>query len=318
MPKELYLYSPIYDFVAESLISQMNEEGDDSDITMRINSGGGDVFAGYGIAAKMAERKGKTKIKVDGNAMSMAAALLCFGDDNECLDVSTIMLHRAAMPVSSKEDQDFLDSVNEKLREKLKSKIDDKKLKELKGVNIKNLFEDEKRIDLMLSAKEAKQIGLIDKINTLTPKELKAFNDKMYAVAATYVPKKKIKTPKNKIMDKMNVEAFKAKYPKTYAKVFSAGVSAEKERVESCLVFIDVDTKGVKAAIESGKPLNQKQMSEFALKQNSPEMLKKISLEAAAPVSTNASEQVELTDEQKKADQFRNDLKAYRKNTTKK
>ncbi len=286
MAKEIYLYSPIYDFVAQEFISAMDEAGNDEDVVCRMSCPGGSVLAGWGMAAKMQERKGKTTIKVDGAAMSMAAILLCFADNVEALDVSTIMLHRADMYCETAEDQAWLDKVNESLRAKMKAKIDDKKLKELKGVNIKNLFEDEKRTDVFLTAKEAKQIGLVDKINTLTIKELKAFNEKMFSVAAKHEPIIKTTISKKNTMAKMNLEAFKAKYPKTYAKAIAAGKAEEKLRVDACMVFLEVDPKGVKDAIESGKDLNQKQMAEFALKQNSPDVLKRLKAEAAKDVTT--------------------------------
>jgi ATP-dependent Clp protease protease subunit len=284
MPKELYLYSPIYDFVAQDLISSMDEEGNDEDLTMRMNTPGGSVFSGWGIAAKMMERKGKTTVKVDGAAMSMGAMLLCFADRVEALDVSTIMLHRADMYVENAEDQAFLDTINATLREKMKSKIDDKKLKELKGVNIKNLFEDEKRIDLFLTAKEAKAIGLVDKINTLTPKELTAFNSKMFAIAATHEPVQKPITIPNQ--NTMNLEKLKAEHPELFAQIIAMGVEKEKDRVEACLTFIECDPIGVKAAIEAGKDLSQKQMAEFALKALSKNSLTAIAASAAPAIVT--------------------------------
>ena len=94
MSKEIYLYSQIYDFVAESIISQL-EDNIGNDVVMRVASPGGNVKASYGLMAKVKEH-GNVSIKVDGHADSMAANLLLFAKKAECLDVSTFVLHRAA------------------------------------------------------------------------------------------------------------------------------------------------------------------------------------------------------------------------------
>lgn len=282
MQKEIYLYSPIYDFVAENIISQMEECGNE-DMVMRMNTPGGSVLAGWGIIAKMQECKGKCKIKVDGAAMSMGAYMLPFADTVECLDVSQIMLHRASMQCDTPEDKAFLDTVNSNLRTKLSAKIDGKKLKELKGVSIKDLFEKEEVIDLHLSAKEAKAIGLVDKINSVNPKELKAFNDKFYSVAAEQ------KTIIEKINTKiiMTIEKLKAENPDVYAQVLALGIAQEKDRVEACLAFNEIDPVGVKAAIESGKNLSQKQMSEFSLKAMSVKTLEAVKKDSPGAITTD-------------------------------
>lgn len=261
MPKELYLYSQIYDFVAESLIAQM-EEYQGEDITIRSCSPGGSVFAGWGIIAKMQEHEGKLKIKADGLVASMALYMLLFCDDVECLDVTSFVLHRADMYVGDPDDQAFLDGINEKLKEKLTAKIDSKKLKELKGVTIKDIFNPEgTRQDVRLTASEAKQIGLVKTVKKITPAikaEFEALNLK-FNVAATIQPE-----PLNK--PTMTIEEIQKNHPAVYAQILALGVKSEKERVEACLVFNDIDPVAVKAAIESGAPLSQKQIAEFGLK----------------------------------------------------
>ncbi len=299
MEKELYLYSGIYNFVAKDLIQALNENPAE-DVTLRINTPGGDVFAGWGIIAKMVERTGKTNIKVDGTAMSMGAMLLPFADHVEALDVTVIMLHRASMFIENEEDQKFLDNVNKDLRKKLESKIDDEKLKSIKGVGLKDLFENEKRIDLFLSAREAKQIGLINKINSVDPKELAAFNSKFFSVAAEHKPEP--------INSTMTLEELKAKHPTVFAEVHNLGVTAgiaqEKERVEACLVFIEVDAAGVKEAIASGKALGPKQMAEFSLKVMAKGKTADAKDDSAAAVETKEDATKDKTDKEKTVEAF--------------
>lgn len=281
-PKEILLFSGIYPFVAERLVTQL--EDNPGDVVLRINSGGGDVYSGYSILAKMQEHKGKISIKVGGTAMSMAAAMLAFSDDVEVLDVSDIMIHRGDMKVDSSEEQEYLDGVNKTLRSKLESKINLDKLKAIKNVTMDEIFDPKNRLNVFLTGKEAVEIGLANKYVTLNAKTIDAFEDTFYKIAAEHTP-----DPKDeKILkpNKMTKDQLKRDHPELYAEIFGEGVAAEKDRVDSCLVFAEVDLPGVKAAIESGKNLTSKQMSEFSLKIMSAASLKKIEGENAPGVDT--------------------------------
>ena len=298
MSKELYLYSGIYPFTAQALIEGMEEAGEDS-VTIRINSPGGDVFAGWGIVAKMTERTAPTKVKVDGCAMSMAVMPVVFSNDVECTDVSTFMIHRAAMTVENDEDQAFLDDVNKNLRAKLESKIDSNVLMEVtkaqgkysdypEGISIANLFEDEKRIDLLLNAKEAKKIRLVNKINKLTPElqaEMSAMNK--YKVAATAATE--TDNPKQ-TSTKMTLAELKEKHPELYAEVRASGkksaINAEKDRIGSWMAFNSVDPKAVAEGIQSGKKISATHMSEFTMKAASGKHLQAIGAENAEATHT--------------------------------
>lgn len=303
MPKELYIYSGINNDSALAFLQSM-EENANEDVVIRVNSPGGSVFSFWGMAAKMNEMKGKKTIKVDGLAASAGAFFLLYGDTVEALDVSTLMIHRADAYISSPEDQARLDLINTDLRAKLTAKIDDKKMKELKGVSIKDLFNPDTRIDLFLTAKEAKAIGLVDKITKVNPKEASAFTEKYFNVAAEFTPPASpIQTPKV-----MTLAEFKAAHPAIYNECLELGIAQEKDRVEAALVFNEIDPKGVKAAIESGKPLSQKQMAEFALKQNSPEALAKLTAESAATVTTTATEEKVKTEKEKEVKAFEAEL----------
>lgn len=307
MPKELYIYSSINNDSALAFLQSM-EDNANEDVVIRVNSPGGSVFSFWGMAAKMNEMKGKKTIKVDGLAASAGAFFLLYGDTVEALDVSTLMIHRADAYISSPEDQARLDLINTDLRAKLTAKIDDKKMKELKGVSIKDLFNPDTRIDLFLTAKEAKAIGLVDKITKVNPKEASAFTEAFannyFNVAAEMSPAAaQTQTPKV-----MTLAEFKAANPALYNEILELGVAQEKDRVEAALVFNDIDPKGVKAAIESGKPLSQKQMAEFALKQMSPEALKKLEVESAKVVTTTATEETVKTEKEKEVAAFEAEL----------
>jgi ATP-dependent Clp protease protease subunit len=287
MAKELYLYSPIYDFVAESFISQM-EENKTQDIEIRANTPGGNVFAGWGMIAKIKEHEGNVKMKVDGYVASMGTIVLVYVDDTEALDVSRIHLHRADGYVNSPEDQKFLDGINKDLRAKLTSKIDADKFKEITGKSIDDLFDSKDRIDVWLTAKQAKQVGLIKRIVKLDPTEIAAINRMNIAASVDpQPPPNPVTKPINKVM---TLEELKAQHPALYAQVVAEGKTAgsteERDRVRGWEAFRHIDAAAVDKGIKDGKIISTTDIAEFTAKVLSPEYLKKLTAESAAPVTT--------------------------------
>lgn len=167
--KQILLYNPIFSFVAEEFINAINDSGDE-DLTIRVNSPGGSVFAGWGMAAAMQEKKNIT-VKVDGVAASMAFYILLFADKVEALDVSKFMIHRADGNAETDEEKALLKSVNDTLKAKMSEKIDAQAFLDVTGTSIDDMFDAEERKDVWINAKQAKKIGLVSKINRLTPKE---------------------------------------------------------------------------------------------------------------------------------------------------
>jgi ATP-dependent protease ClpP protease subunit len=172
MKNLILLYFQIWDFIAMEFIEKLNEyEGEET--TIRINSPGGNVFAGWGMIAAVTEFTGTLKVKVDGVAASMAAYLVLFCENVECVDVSRFMLHPARGYVENDEDQALLDSVNAELKAKMKSKFDAELFKSVTGHTIDDMFKD--NVDIWLTAKQAKKLGMVNKINRLDPSEKQAF-----------------------------------------------------------------------------------------------------------------------------------------------
>ncbi len=308
MAKELLLYSGIYSFVAEELITAMNDNAG-SPIVLRVNSGGGDVHATWGIIAKMVEH-GDVTIKVDGAAMSSAANLLMYANKVEALDVSNFVLHRADGYVSNPEDQAFLDKVNKDLRAKMTAKIDAAKFEEITGHTIDQLFNPETRLNVFLTAKQMKDIGVVSKVRKLEPAEIKAFNEQM-RIAAEHKPE-----PDSKPSVMNTLAELKEKHPGIYAQAVAEGVKegikAEKDRIGAAMVFAHLDLTEVKKIIASGEAMTATQMAEFSLKQMNPEALKK--LEAESQKDTKTEEvPVPATEAAKKAAEiaeFEKDIRA--------
>lgn len=315
MAKELYLYSHIYDFVAESFIGQM-EDNKTEDIVIRGNTPGGNVFAGWGMIAKIKEHEGSIKMKVDGYVASMGTIILAFIEDTEALDVSRIHLHRADGYVNSPEDQVFLDGINKDLRAKLTSKIDAAKLKELKGITIDELFNPDKVTDVWLTAKEAKQIGLIKKIVKISPTEIAAIN--RMSIAASVDPKqedpKQKESNQPKVKTTMTLEELKAQHPALYAQAVAdgktAGSAEERDRVRGWEAFRHIDAEAVDKGIKEGKAITGSDIAVFTAKAVSPEFLKKLAAAAPPVVETKPEDGKAKTEKEKAQADFMAEVNA--------
>ncbi len=307
MTKEILLYTPVYQYSAEAFVNAM-EENKDSDVVVRLNTDGGNPEDMWSMLAKFAEHKGKKLVKVDGRAYSAGTFFLAYSSDSEALDVSQMMIHRAAYPTYIENDPDFMDdgmwenlnTINKKLRTALEAKIDVKKFEEMKAVKMDDIFSNEQRLDVFLTAKEAKSIGLINRIVTITPQkkaEIKTFM-KMAAHSPVVVtpPKKtdeekEVQTSKNQTM---TIEKFKADHPEIYAAVIAEGVAKEKDRVGAWMAFIEIDPKTVAKGIRKGKDITATIMAELNVKSFTKGKVAEITADAVKPVVTaEAKDQTE-------------------------
>lgn len=277
--KEILLYDSIYSATSQKFVTDL-EAAKDEDITVRINCDGGEVECGWAMIAKFAEHKGKKNVKVDAKAHSMGALFLCYADDVECLDVAEFLIHRASYGDWFEKSEYFsealkgnLERMNQKLRAAFEGKVDVKKFEELKGVKVKDVFSMEHRIDVFLTAVEAKKIGLVNTITKITPAKRAEIETYAAKIAARYTPtpeatpviEEEIK-PENQPV--MTLEELKTKHPEVYAAAVKAGKDAEKERIEALLVYNEIDPEGVKKAIEAGTAVGPKMMAEMQLKMN--------------------------------------------------
>ena len=277
---EILIYGGIYDYTAELFFEKVNEaEGED--LTVRVNCFGGDVFASYGMIAKMQEYEGKIDMKVDGLAASMAAFMTLFAENVECLDVTNFMFHRADMRYASEDEKEWLKKVNAMLRQKMEAKIDKAKWKEVTGVSMSQLFDSEQRIDVTIDAKQAKKLGIVSKITKLEPKQAKAIKANYERnVSSEQIERFKLFEPiaamaqveespiieKSKTNKTMNIEQLKADHPEVYAAAVKDGVDQERDRAGAFLAFVDVDAKSVVEGIKSGEKLSQTSMAELSRK----------------------------------------------------
>jgi ATP-dependent Clp endopeptidase proteolytic subunit ClpP len=128
-------------------------------ITVWIDSYGGDVFAGAGIYNALKEHNGKVTVKIDGKAMSAASVIAMAGDEINISPVGMLMIHNPwSSAVGEAKDMrhaaDVLDEVKNTIINayQLKTKKSHKKISEMM---------DE---ETFMSAKKAAKEGFVDKI----------------------------------------------------------------------------------------------------------------------------------------------------------
>lgn len=276
---EVLLYGPIFSESSIDFINAISEvEGDE--LKVRVNTGGGDVMYTYGMIAKFKEFAGTKEVQVDGMAYSGGGFFCLYADNVTAFDVSKFMFHRAAYnswyeEQMSEEVRNELIGVNADLEKAFRAKIDVPKFEEIKGVKVKDLFSMGSRIDVFLTAKEAKQIGLVNKIISLTPTKKAQLDTEYNRMVASYtgvevpVIVTEIKEQTNKPIN-MTIEELQAQHPALYASILSTGVQQgieqEKDRVGAWVAFSKADAEAVKAGIASGKSISNTEMAELTIK----------------------------------------------------
>lgn len=150
------VYLPLRDF----------ENDDSSDpVTLILNSIGGTVSDGFFLAHYIANYKKKLNIIVTGCAASMAAVILCGGGKNDnvtryCYPSSYALIHDGYVTLQASEAKtasdimDFNNQVDERLKEFI-----------VEHTNITaEQYESKTRHQWFLSAKEMKELNLVDRI----------------------------------------------------------------------------------------------------------------------------------------------------------
>lgn len=333
MAKSILIYGTFGQYSATEFITgidELLEENPNAELQVPINSNGGEVDYGWGMIHKFQQFPNKKSVINHGKAYSMALYFNCYTDETSCLDVTEFLLHRAAYSEWVENDPELfnedrrksLTNMNNKLRAAFEAKVDVEKFLALKvmkdkGYTLDDIFSLDNRIDIRLTAKEAKAIGLVKSIVTITPK-IESQIEANFKIAAQFNEgaenKKEIKPLNNKKMTKAEL---KAVHPEVYNEIYndgvSAGVTAEKDRVEAIMVFADVDHTIVKTAIASGKDLTKAQTNELLLKAVKGTKADEIAADSTKDVTTGAAktEAEKKVEDQKKADaDFLADVKA--------
>jgi ATP-dependent Clp protease protease subunit len=162
----IFLGTPITDDIANLVIAQLlhlESEDPDKDISLYINSPGGDVYAGFAIYDAMQFIKPDIATICVGIAMSMGAVLLAGGAKGKrmALPNSKILIHQVWSPGGG---QGQAADIEIRAREiiNLKRRIEEI-LAEHTGQEIDKIQKDTDR-DFFMSSEEAQEYGLIDRV----------------------------------------------------------------------------------------------------------------------------------------------------------
>ncbi|MCL2636954.1 MAG: Clp protease ClpP [Oscillospiraceae bacterium] len=119
-PAELILYGDISNYSwwgDEVTPAEFNKElaalGDVSEIIVRINSGGGDVFAANAIYTRLKDHKAKITVKIDGWAASAATIIAMAGDTIMIPANGVFMIHNPAFVMYDYLDEERLTKLSE-------------------------------------------------------------------------------------------------------------------------------------------------------------------------------------------------------------
>ena len=296
------------DFIKSLMAVPTKEE----DLDIRICCNGGEPTAMWAMLSKLSEMPNKKKAKVDGKAYSGGAFALCYMDDVEAIDTSEFLFHRAAYSSYFESNPEYFDDatrgnlerVNASLRKAMEAKLDIPQFEKIAKCSMDELFSTKDRKDVFLTAKQAKQIGLVNRVTQITPKRKNEIETTMANVASIRSGFKMaaIHTPienQNNNMEIKTLADLKANYPAIYAEAKQKGAAAELSRVNSFNVFRAVDPKAVDEAIKTGKPFTTDFQSEMLLKAASGKALTELEKEAAKPVNTPEAANVAETPEAK-------------------
>ena len=129
------------------------------DVTVWINSPGGDVFAASQIYSMLKNHKGKVTVKIDGIAASAASVVAMAGDETLIAPTALMMIHDpSTCAMGNKSDMEkaiiLLDEVKESIINAYETKS------HLSRNKIAKLMSDE----TWLNAKKAHEMGFVDGI----------------------------------------------------------------------------------------------------------------------------------------------------------
>ena len=161
----LFLGSEVNDAIANSLVAQMlylDSEDSSKPIYLYINSPGGSVTAGLAIYDTIQYVKSEVVTICVGLAASMGAFLLAAGTKGKrvALPHSRIMIHQPLGGTSRRQASDIEIEAREILRMK---EMLNRSLADMSGQSFEKIEKDTDR-DYFLSAEEAKEYGLIDRV----------------------------------------------------------------------------------------------------------------------------------------------------------
>jgi ATP-dependent Clp protease protease subunit len=152
------------------------------DITVWIDSYGGDVFAAAGIYNALMEHKGKITVKIDGKAMSAASVIAMAGGDILMSPMAIMMIHDPMVGIMGYFKAAELKDYAEYLGEVKEAIINSYQLKTNRARNkISSMMDDETYMSAKTAVKEGFADGMLYTTKEI-PEDIAAFAFNRHAV----------------------------------------------------------------------------------------------------------------------------------------
>jgi ATP-dependent Clp protease, protease subunit len=258
----------------------INNLGDVDEIVVKINSQGGDVFAGLHIYQVLKEHKAHITVRVEGLAASIAHTIAMAGDKVIMPKGSMMMMHNPWTYAAGEANQlrqtaDVLDSIRDALVEVYVAKtgLDEEEIKSLldsetwmtSSQAVERGFADEIEENLQISACIRGKTAVINGVEMdwskfedapELPKEAGAkpsVQDKVSAVLASRPKPEPKPEPKQQPIasNEMTIEMLASQHPDLYAAVLAEGTKKERDRFKALDELSTVPS--AKAIIEKAK-----------------------------------------------------------------
>lgn len=294
MAKDILLFGHIWSANALYFFDQLKEALEDdpeADLTLRVNTNGGEPDYMVTVVEKVQELKDQINLKAGMSMHSAGFFMMLALDPNrvECNDLTQSVLHRIAYPEWLERSDSFKGSAfealvsdsNKKFEKMLRERIDVAELEALpqmkdKNITVKDVFSMEQRIDVVLSSKDLKKLGIVSKVNKVTASkksEMVALTNAFtnchslseFKMAASTIEKKSNSNSEN--MD-ITLESLKTDYPAIYEAAVALGrkegKEAEAKRVKAWAAWAKIDPARVEKGISEGAEMTIDVISELS------------------------------------------------------
>ena len=168
---------------ADTFCREMRKATAGQTVHVRVNSPGGDVFAGVAMAQAIRECAGSVVVHVDGYAASAASLLVAAADNSVIAPGGMVMIHQAWTIAMGNAD-DFMES------SALLEKIDAQLVAMYQGKAGGDAGEwlDRMKAETWFTGAEAVEAGLVTAIASAAPKVRNSFDLSVYARAPIAAP----------------------------------------------------------------------------------------------------------------------------------
>lgn len=179
---EIMLYNDIgyFGITAEAFVKSLSDLGEIKDLTVRINSYGGEVFDGFAIYNRLRESKAHKVVIVDGVAASIASVIAMAGDEVKVPKNAFFMIHDPSIMIAGTAKEltvavDLLKELKSKAITIYRDKIKRAGAKEMSESEIADMMEKE----TWINAENSVIYGLADDVIDETDNEEPVTNKKI-------------------------------------------------------------------------------------------------------------------------------------------